>query len=227
MSSINQLVSEIAQATGKTNSVPARRAIKLGIIHARNEMIRKSFSNHNYTDKVLQQRFKLKLIDVPDGDLYNTDKIVHDKIKRTESKVPRPVRLLNNTPFHSIRTVGIKHPVEVAFVKEATTQFYSELPGMMSTITYDYINDYIYINIPTDRKLANLGAIIVESVFEYPHLVETETVEAKKDIDNISDDDEFFIPEDLVGAIKKSVMELMMLNIDKQDNVVNSSHIVS
>ena len=59
MASINQLISEIAHSVKQADSIPVRRAIKLGIIHARNELIRHSYANHNYTDKVLQQRFKI------------------------------------------------------------------------------------------------------------------------------------------------------------------------
>lgn len=227
MSSINQLVSEIAHSVRQADSVPVRRAIKLGIIHSRNELIRKSYSNHNYTDKVLQQRFKVSLVDVPDGDLNNTKDVVKHLIKRTSNKVPRPVRLLNNLPFHSIRTVGVEHPVEVAFVKEAATQYYKELPGMTSTITYDYINDYIYINIPEDRNLNNLGAIIIESVFEYPHLIETETSDnGVKDINNIDDNDEFFIPEDMVNTIKKLILETFNAQIIRDTNKVPADDIV-
>ena len=90
MSSIAQLVSEIAHSLKQPDSVPVRRSIKLGIIHARNELIRKSYDNHHITDKVLQQRFKVTLIDVPDGDLFNSQNVVNNTIKRTSTKVPRP-----------------------------------------------------------------------------------------------------------------------------------------
>lgn len=211
MSSINQLVSEIANSVGQFDNVALRRSIKLGIIHARNEAIRHSYSNHNFTDKVLQQRFKLTLIDVPDGDLYGTENLDLVKIKRTLNKVPRPIRLINNLPFHSIRTSGVKNPIEVPFIKEASSKFYNKLPGMCNSTTYDYNNDYIYINIPINHKLSSLGAIIVESVFEYPHLIETETKDGKLDLNNINDDDEFFIPEDMINTIKKLVIDTLIL----------------
>ena len=83
MATINQLVSEIAHSLQQPNSVPVRRAIKLAIIHARNELIRKGFNNHHITDKVIQQRFKVELIDVPDGDLANTESLGLITIKRT------------------------------------------------------------------------------------------------------------------------------------------------
>ena len=111
MSSINQLVSEVAHSLKQPDSIPVRRAIKLGIIHARNEAIRRSYANHNYTDKILQQKFRLTLIDVPDGDLADSQDIVKDKVKRTTNKVPRPTRLLNNLPFHSVRTAGVRNTI--------------------------------------------------------------------------------------------------------------------
>ena len=226
MASISQLVSEIAHSVKQPDSIPVRRAIKLGIIHARNELIRHSYTNHNYTDKVLQQRFKLTLTNVPDGYLYNSQDVIIDTIKRTTNKVPRPVRLTNNLPFHSVRTAGMKNPIEIAFVKEASAKYYSKLPGMCPSITYDYINEYIYINIPEENKLQNLGAIIVESVFEYPHIIPTETINGKLDLDSIDDNDEFLLPEDMISDIKKLVLETWNLNIIRDTNEVPSSNIV-
>lgn len=227
MSSIAQLVSEIAHSVKQPNSVPVRRAIKLSIIHARNNLIRKSFSNHNYSDKVLQQRFRVSLIDVPDGDVYGSEGIITNTIKRTANKVPRPVRLTNNLPFHSVRTVGVTNPHEIAFVKEASAKFYNSLPGMCPVITYDYINEYIYVNIQKGSALNNLGAIVIESIFEYPHIIETETVEGKLDINAIDDNDEFLLPEDMIDAIKQIVLETWNKEIIRNTNEVPAPNIVS
>ena len=226
MASISQLVSEIAHSVKQPDSIPVRRAIKLGIIHARNELIRHSYTNHNYTDKVLQQRFRLTLTNVPDGDLYNSQEAIVENIKRTTNKVPRPVRLTNNLPFHSVRTAGVKNPVEIAFVKEASAKYYSKLPGMCPSITYDYINEYIYINIPKESMLTAISSIIVESVFEYPHIIPTETVDGKLDLDSIDDNDEFLLPEDMIGTVKKLVLETWNANIIRDTNEVPSSNIV-
>lgn len=227
MSSIAQLVSEIAHSVKQPNSVPVRRAIKLSIIHARNNLIRKSFSNHNYSDKVLQQRFRVSLIDVPDGDVYGSKGIITNTVKRTVNKVPRPVRLTNNLPFHSVRTVGVTNPHEIAFVKEASAKFYNSLPGMCPVITYDYINEYIYINIQKGSVLNNLDAIVIESIFEYPHIIETETVEGKLDINAIDDNDEFLLPEDMIDAIKQIVLETWNKEIIRNTNEVPAPNIVS
>ena len=227
MSSIAQLVSEIAHSVKQPNSVPVRRAIKLSIIHARNNLIRKSFSNHNYSDKVLQQRFRVSLIDVPDGDVYGSEGIITNTVKRTANKVPRPVRLTNNLPFHSVRTIGVTNPHEIAFVKEASAKFYNSLPGMCPVITYDYINEYIYINIQKGSVLNNLGAIVIESIFEYPHIIETETVEGKLDINTIDDNDEFLLPEDMIDAIKQIVLETWNKEIIRNTNEVPAPNIVS
>ena len=227
MSSIAQLVSEIAHSVKQPNSVPVRRAIKLSIIHARNNLIRKSFSNHNYSDKVLQQRFRVSLIDVPDGDIYGSEGIITNTIKRTANKVPRPVRLTNNLPFHSVRTIGVTNPHEIAFVKEASAKFYNSLPGMCPVITYDYINEYIYVNIQKGSVLNNLDAIVIESIFEYPHIIETETVEGKLDINAIDDNDEFLLPEDMIDAIKQIVLETWNKEIIRNTNEVPAPNIVS
>lgn len=227
MSSIAQLVSEIAHSVKQPDSVPVRRAIKLGIIHGRNEAIRQSFENHNYTDKVLQQRFRLSLTDVPDGDLADSSSVIKTRIKRTTYKVPRPTRLTNNLPFHSVRTAGVKSPIEIPFVKEASAKYYESLPGMCPIVTYDYINDYIYINTLLESKFQTLSAIIIESVFEYPHLIPTETSDGGKlDLSSVNDYDEFFLPEDMVGTVKKFVLETWNLQVIRDTNENPSLNIV-
>lgn len=72
MASLNQLVSEFAHAVGNPNSIPLRRNLRYAILHGRNELIRRSYENHKYIDKGLQQRVRLSIINVPDGDLYNS-----------------------------------------------------------------------------------------------------------------------------------------------------------
>ena len=224
MASINQLVSEIAHSVKQPDSVPVRRAIKLGIIHARNDLIRKSYGNHNYTDKVLQQRFRLSLKDVPDGDITVPEGITAKTIKRTTQKVPRPVRLTNNLPFHSVRTNGVINPIEIAFVKEASAKFYNHLPGMCPVVTYDYINEYIYININDNPDFVQLGSIIVESVFEYPHTISTDDLDTGND--GYSDDDEFLLPEDMIPTIKKLILESWNAEVIRDTNEIPSLNVI-
>lgn len=219
MSSINQLVSEIAHVAQEPNNNALRVAIKREIIHARNELIRKSYNNHSITDKVLQQRFRLSIIDIPDGDLQGTDGLKLPVIKRTVQKVPRPTRLPHNVPFHSVRTAGVNNPHEIPFAKEASARFNNFLPGMCNLATYDYINEYIYIRLSPSNDIVNLKNIVIESVFEYPHIIEIETFAGKKISNEFTiDDDEFLLPEDLVGAVKDMVYQRLYLEIHRQTN---------
>lgn len=226
MASISQLVSEIAHSVQQPNSIPVRRAIKLAIIHARNELIRKSYTNHNYTDKGLQQRFRLSIIDVPDGDQINIPSFANDYIKRTSCKVPRPVRLTNNLPFHSVRTAGVKHPIEIAFVKEASAQYYKHLPGMECAITYDYINEYIYINTINNNLINNLKFITIESVFEQPQLILTEAAGETFNENIIDDNDEFLLPEDMINSVKKLVLETWNTNVIRETNEIPNANLI-
>lgn len=219
MSSINQLVSEIAHVAQEPNNNALRVAIKREIIHARNELIRKSYNNHSITDKVLQQRFRLSIIDIPDGDLQGTDGLKLPVIKRTVQKVPRPTRLPHNVPFHSVRTAGVNNPHEIPFAKEASARFNNFLPGMCNLATYDYINEYIYIRLSPSNDIVNLKNIVIESVFEYPHIIEIETLAGKKISNEFTiDDNEFLLPEDLVGAVKDMVYQRLYLEIHRQTN---------
>lgn len=224
MASINQIVSEIAHSVQGAYSVPVRRALRLAVVHARNELIRHSFTNHRYTDKVLQQRFRVTIINVPDGDINGVRLGELPTIKRTLQEVPRPTRLDNNLPFHSVRTTGVTNPIEIPFVKEASSKFYSHLPGICPNITYDYINGYIYINTKNDELFNKIGSIIIESVFERPDLIDIETYD--KGITTISDDDEYLIPEDMINNLKKLALETYNLQIVRQTGEVPNPNLV-
>ena len=206
MSSLNQLISEIAHSVQQADSVPVRRAIRQGIIHARNELIRHSYSNHNYTDKILKQRFNLAV----SKDISNDTRT---NVKKTNSKVPKPVRFVNNLPFHTIKADVAADYIIIPFVGEGASKFYAHLPGMKNAISYDYINGYIYFyNLPED-----VTTITVESVFEYPHEVAE---------DYTDDNDEFFLPEDLVNSVKKLVLETFNAQVIRDTNEIPNPNLV-
>lgn len=228
MSSINQLTSEIAHAVGQPNNVPLRRNIKYAIIHTRNELIRKEYNNHNYVDKGLQQRIRLSIINVTDGDVKTDNIDLIKPIKRTAQKVPRPVRFTNNLPFQSVRTVGFDNR-ELPFAKEASAKFYSYLTGMCNLPCWDYINEYIYFfnNHDIAQWFNNVNHIIVESVFELPHLIDIgldmtngNIIERNVDNEDDFDDDEFLLPEDMIGAIKDIIFKRNLLQIPRETNEV-------
>ena len=226
MASISQLVSEIAHSLQQPDSVPVRRGIALDIIHARNKLIRQSFEQHNIVDKVLQQRYNVKLIDCPDGDVYGTnvsDDLGLATIKRSEFRVPRPVRLTNGLPFLSVRTLGVENPVEIAYVPEASSKFYAKLPGFCSKITYDYINQYLYINIINNPNFAELGKVVVESPFEVPFKLDDNHFDSEG---NYTEDSDFIISEDMVLDIKKLVLESFNPNVVRETEEVPNPNLV-
>lgn len=231
MASLNQLISEIAHAVGDPNNIALRRNIRYAIIHTRNELIRKSYENHNYIDKGLQQRFRVSIIDVPDGDLHNSGFLNLPAIKRTKHKVPRPVRFTNGLPFQSIRTAGFNNN-EIAFAKESSARFYHHLAGFCNAPIYDYINEYLYFFCHDIDWFKDIGSIIIESVFEQPHLIPEETIDDNKensyDIDHETeyDNDEFLIPEDMIGSIKDIIFKRNLMDIHRETNEVPVDNII-
>lgn len=222
MASIAQLVSEFAHSLGQPNNQALRNNIKSLIIHTRAEVIRRSYENHNYIDKGLTQRYRVSLISVNDGDIELPDGISVDKIKRTAQKVQRPVRLTNNLPFDRVSTVGYKTNREIPFIKETVARFRGSLPGMCGAISYDYINDYIYIYPASNNKALTLGAIVIESAFEHPNQIILENGDANE-LDVALDDNEWILSEDMVGQIKEIIYKRDLLNQVRQtDEVPNN-----
>ena len=202
MSSLNQLISEIAHSVQQADSVPVRRAIREGIIHARNELIRHSYSNHNYTDKVLKQKYNVAVED--------TDT---EGVKVSTNKIPRPVRFTNNLPFHSVRTLDSVKPIVLCAISEGVRAYYGSLPGMKCSPSYDYYNNKLYVyGLPKDTD-----TVCIESVFEYPQQAADGTID---------DDDEFFLPEDLVNSVKKLVLETFNPQVVRDTNEIPTPNLL-
>ena len=220
------MVSELAHSLGQPNNHVLRENLKLLIIQTRNECIRRSYENHGYVDKGLTQRFRVTLIEVNDGDITIPDEIKDyvaiDKIKRTTEKVPRPIRLTNNLPFDRVSSVGYANNREFPYIKETTARFRNSVPGLCGAISYDYINEYLYLY-PPRRGTFELNQIVIESAFEHPNEISLGNGEITTD-NLIYDDNEYLIPEDMYGQIKDIIYKRDLLNqhreTDETPNVI-------
>lgn len=217
MASLNQIVSEIAHAIHQPNNFTTRQTIRSAVIHTFNEQIRQTYERHANIDKILMQRYRISLINVPDGDIFQSLVSTKYKVKRSKTRIPRPVRLDNNLPFVSVRTVGYDN-MAIPFIKEANAQFYKALPGMCTSLSYDYINGYLYVNSNGNHLIEPLGHIVIESPFEIPNEIPVETTERIES--NFDNDDEFIIPEDMVERIKDVIYKRNLLNVERVTNEV-------
>ena len=221
MASIAQLVSEFAHTLGEPNNKGLREHIKLIVAQTRNEVIRRSFENHGYVDRVLTQRYKVSLTEINDGEIqlpegYDESDIT--KIKRTLQQVPRPVRLTNNLPFDRVSSVGYKSNREFPFIKETSARFRSAVPGLCATPCYDYINGFIYL-FPADNKPIMINKIVIESAFEHPTTIEMDN--GLVDTMSILDEsNEWLISEDMIGQIKEIILKRGLLNGNHRTNEI-------
>ena len=221
MASIAQIVSEFAHTLGEPNNFGLRQHIKLIVLQTRNEVIRHSFENHGYVDRVLTQRYKVSLTDINDGEIElpeGFDESDITKIKRTLQQVPRPIRLTNNLPFDRVSSVGFKTNREFPFIKETSARFRSAVPGLCATPCYDYINGFIYL-FPADNKPITINKIIIESAFEHPTTIEIDN--GLVDSMNILDEsNEWLISEDMIGQIKEIIIKRGLLNSNHRTNEI-------
>lgn len=221
MASLAQLVSEFAHTLGEPNNVGLREHIKLIVCQTRNEVIRRSFENHGYVDRVLTQRYRVSLTEVNDGEIqlpegYDESDIT--KIKRTLQQVPRPVRLTNNLPFDRVSSVGYKTNREFPFIKETSARFRSAVPGLCATPCYDYINGFIYL-FPADNKPIMLNKIIIESAFEHPTMIEIDNG-IVSDEQIFDESNEWLLSEDMIGQIKEIILKRGLLNGNHRTNEI-------
>lgn len=221
MASIAMLVSEFAHSIKQPNNKAVRENIKLLIIHTRNEIIRRSYENHNYVDRGLVQRFKVNLTDVYDGELVlpeGFEDLDVIKIKRSLQKVPTPVRLINNLPFDRVSSVGYKTSIEFPFIKETSARFRNAVPGLSGIPCYDYINGYIYV-FPSDCNSFDLNQIVIESAFEHP----TEIQLANNEVDEMGvlmEENEYLLSEDMIGQLKEIIYKRDLLSTIRETNEI-------
>ena len=221
MASIAMLVSELAHSIKQPNNKALRENLRILIIHTRNEIIRRSFENHGYVDAVLTQRYKVSLTDVNDGDIILPDYLSEedmDKIKRSTQKVPRPVRLPNNMPFDRVSSVGAYTNKVIPFIKESNVRFRSAVPGLSSMASYDYINGYIYVIPPPDKTFKS-DYIIIQSAFEAPTEIQLANGEVSG-LDVMDDDNEWLLPEDMIGQLKEIIYKRDMLTQVRETNEI-------
>ena len=221
MASIAQLVSEFAHSLKQPNNKALRENIKLLIIHTRNEVIRRSYENHGYVDKILTQRFKVTLTDVNDGDIQLPEDYTDiniTKIKRTLQKVPRPVRLTNNLPFDRVSSASFKTNKEFPYIKETSARFRNAVPGLCGMVCYDYINEYIYL-FPADDRSIDINAIIIESAFEHPNQIHKINNEVDG-MDLLMDENEWLLSEDMIGQIKEIIYKRDLLSTIRETNEI-------
>ena len=224
MASIAQLVSEMAHAVRQPNNKALRENLKLLIIQTRNEIIRRSYENHGYVDKILTQRFKVSLTTVNDGDIQlpeEYDDYDITRIERALQRVPRPVRLTNNLPFDRVSSAGFKTNREFPYIKETSARFRSAVPGLCGMPCYDYINEYIYI-FPVDCKPFELDKIVIESAFEHPN--EISLINGTETPDSIwLDENEYLLSEDMIGQIKEIIYKRDLIDtVRETDEIPNA-----
>ena len=225
MSSLAQLTSEILHGVGQPNNRTLRERVRNAIIHTRNELIRRSYENHSYVDKIHTQRFRVSLITVNDGDIElpeGYEEVSLNKIKRTLDKVPRPIRLTNNLPFDRVSSVGYKTNREFPYIKETTTRFKGSVPGLCGAISYDYINEYLYLFPASKDRIVPVDAVVIESAFEHPNQI----LGINGDLtfeNHLYDDNEWLLSEDMIGQIKEIIYKRELLNQHQEtDEVPNT-----
>ena len=221
MASISQLVSEMAHAVRQPNNKPLRENLRLLIIQTRNEIIRRSYENHGYVDKILTQRFKVSLTEVNDGDIKLPEEysdIDITKVKRTLQKVPRPVRLTNNLPFDRVSSVGFETSREYPYIKETTARFRSYVPGLCGMPCYDYINEYIYL-FPVNNKAISQNAIIIESAFEHPNEISILNG-TENSTTTWLDENAYLLSEDMIGQLKDIIYKRDLLNNPRETDEI-------
>ena len=75
-----------------------------------------------------------------------------------------------------------------------------------------------------EDALQDIDSIVIEAPFEKPEIVEMET--STDGTYTINDDDEYFLPEDMIDDVKKLVLGTFNPNIVRDDNKIPTPNLV-
>lgn len=218
MASINSLISQFANTFKEPNNHTLRAALRDIIIQVRSEIIRHSYEQHGYVDKVLTQRFTLDLEEMLDGEisLEGIEFFETPMIKRTKIRIPRPVRLTNNLPFDRVSTAGFSTNIEFPYIKETSARFRKSVPGLRRMDCYDYINGYVYI-FPSKNIVDLVDCITIEAAFENPNLIDIENNFTNEEAVDFNEN-EFLLSDDMIGQIKDIIYKRDLLAQVRETN---------
>lgn len=193
MATTRELIDSILIEVGKPYDHSIRQILRERIFQLRALFIRRSSQKHGL-DEELKMSVDIPVIKVDSNDSCYSSNCT---IKRSETKVPVPVRLSRGLPFDFVGTLkGIPY----SFMRYGEQNFYNLIPIRQDIRGYFINNGYIYLVNPTNEHY-----IRVRHVFE-----NIDEAVSMCDSSCTTEDTDIFLPGDLVSDIVTTlIMELL------------------
>jgi len=205
MRSLNQFADNILLDVKQPFNYVLRESIKDDIKQLRAEFLRQDYSsNAGMNDISYRQRFSLKLIDVESNECGAPIELC---LRRTDVKVPFPVRRKTTEPFFYI---GSRAGDTFTYINIVDLP-YIHLQSFSENINpYFIFNNYVYI-----LKKDRLKFLTFEDIFENPDEVLTVCVDSDKCFTD--DDEDFPLTLDMFSRIKRTILVEKLQTIPKND----------
>lgn len=211
MPSINNIVQLVAGRLNRPFSEFLKAEIKPLFISELALLLRRSI-DANGIDTQQLRGFTVALKEVPINDIIGITS--NSKVLRSVNKIPIPIRYKTPTPFVSVSTLKTETGTNIilGYVPSAQVEYVKELPYIGETMTYDYINEYLYVF--NTNKISNVK--IVAPIIDYSRIID-ETNDGR----NIpfDDDTELPYPQDLINTAILSLLQGILSNLDSKDKV--------
>lgn len=209
---LNEISYFIAERFGKDEDEAFIEQIKFSVKYYRALLIRRD-AERNQTNRTYLQNFIQPLIKVDEADTCVTQ--IGCEILRTENKVPKPIRLKQDTPFTFVGSVGYKKGI--TYMSPSLIEDLKFLPYIANEWFYTYINEYIYL-----YNMNKIKRILIEASFEDPTKALTL---CENSVNCVNDNEEFPLSADMVQQVIQSILggEFQLVNpqdkeIDIDDN---------
>ncbi len=218
MATLNQIVTEIADALDRPFDTLFKERVKVVIKHERSTLIRQALNK--YSDATLfKQRYTVAVQTRTKSD---SSTATGGDTKRTYNKIYTPIRYNTDIPFNFVgNDIGT---ISFIYTELSELPYVGELPYNADMIRYTYRNGYIYLY-ASSAVLNTIDYISIEAPLEDP--TSMISIESQDNINaeiSYHDDMEFPMPDDLVQDIKARILS-GELRITDSDDKVRPTHV--
>jgi hypothetical protein len=208
MPSLNQIVSIISSRLDRPFDDMLKAEVKPLFINELSLLVRRSI-DANGIDSVYLASFDVELILIEGTDNLNLQSDY--KVLRSVNRVPIPVRYKTPVPFVYVGTVNGEN--SFGYSKEHESKNNKELPFIGNQITYDFVNQYIFVRNNTKLNIARVIAPYVNFNLITDNSIGSNGI-------NYTDDMELPYPADLINAAVLSLLQGILGGLDSKDRVV-------
>lgn len=203
---LNKLAYNLSELLGNPYDDVLIERLKFELINVRAKFIRRDLERNGMSREFLQSLGEIELVCTDISDC--TEVLSFDNVLKTKLQVQKPLRTKTTDTFFYVGTIDKKHPFQESSFDDLEYLKHNKFTG--SITRYIYLNQRVYIINPPTKVFKWLN---ITSVFANPQ----DAGKANNCGVCYTDDDPFYIGEDMASDIEREVYNLFRADIPNEN----------